>query len=315
MRAREVARKFDEIVEFSGVERHIDTPVKWYSSGMYVRLGVRGRRAPRAGDPDRRRGARRRRRRVPEALPRPDERGRPRGPHRPLRQPQHAGRAAPLRARDPARRTGELVADGDTEAIVRQLPRGRSTRRRAGRRRWDDPDDAAGRRLLPPRRGPRHGRATAAPATTFFTSASRSQVTLEFDLERRRSRGSTVGFDLADGRRRRRVLLVLHATSATTAASALRPGRNALRCDDPAGPPQHRPLRRQPRASRSHGDPLDRLRGRRSCTFDVVADHGESLFLHARRGRPGVVAPSSTWAGGRAGADARRASAALPARR
>ncbi|WP_242927470.1 ABC transporter ATP-binding protein [Pontibacter vulgaris] len=34
----EIRRKFDEIVEFSGVERFIDTPVKRYSSGMYVRL-------------------------------------------------------------------------------------------------------------------------------------------------------------------------------------------------------------------------------------------------------------------------------------
>ena len=38
MRKREIARRFDEIVEFSGVERYIDTPVKRYSSGMYVRL-------------------------------------------------------------------------------------------------------------------------------------------------------------------------------------------------------------------------------------------------------------------------------------
>ena len=38
MRKREIDRKFDEIVEFSGVERYIDTPVKRYSSGMYVRL-------------------------------------------------------------------------------------------------------------------------------------------------------------------------------------------------------------------------------------------------------------------------------------
>jgi lipopolysaccharide transport system ATP-binding protein len=34
----EIKTKFDEIVEFSGVERYIDTPVKRYSSGMYVRL-------------------------------------------------------------------------------------------------------------------------------------------------------------------------------------------------------------------------------------------------------------------------------------
>lgn len=38
MRRREIAAKFDEIVAFSGIERFIDTPVKRYSSGMYVRL-------------------------------------------------------------------------------------------------------------------------------------------------------------------------------------------------------------------------------------------------------------------------------------
>lgn len=38
MRTSEIKRKFDEIVDFSGVERYIDTPVKRYSSGMYVRL-------------------------------------------------------------------------------------------------------------------------------------------------------------------------------------------------------------------------------------------------------------------------------------
>lgn len=38
MRKHEILRKFDEIVNFSGVERYIDTPVKRYSSGMYVRL-------------------------------------------------------------------------------------------------------------------------------------------------------------------------------------------------------------------------------------------------------------------------------------
>jgi lipopolysaccharide transport system ATP-binding protein len=38
MRKTEITRKFDEIVDFSGVETFIDTPVKRYSSGMYVRL-------------------------------------------------------------------------------------------------------------------------------------------------------------------------------------------------------------------------------------------------------------------------------------
>lgn len=38
MRKREVEQKFDQIVDFSGVEQYIDTPVKRYSSGMAVRL-------------------------------------------------------------------------------------------------------------------------------------------------------------------------------------------------------------------------------------------------------------------------------------
>jgi lipopolysaccharide transport system ATP-binding protein len=39
MRKHEIARKFDEIVDFAGVAKYIDTPVKRYSSGMMVRLG------------------------------------------------------------------------------------------------------------------------------------------------------------------------------------------------------------------------------------------------------------------------------------
>ena len=38
MTKEEIKSKFDEIVDFAGVERYIDTPVKRYSSGMYVRL-------------------------------------------------------------------------------------------------------------------------------------------------------------------------------------------------------------------------------------------------------------------------------------
>ena len=38
MRKKEIQRKLDEIVDFAGIERYLETPVKRYSSGMYVRL-------------------------------------------------------------------------------------------------------------------------------------------------------------------------------------------------------------------------------------------------------------------------------------
>jgi lipopolysaccharide transport system ATP-binding protein len=39
MSRREIDGRLEEIVAFAGVEEHLDKPVKWYSSGMYVRLG------------------------------------------------------------------------------------------------------------------------------------------------------------------------------------------------------------------------------------------------------------------------------------
>ena len=38
MKKQEIIKKFDAIVEFAGIEKFLDTPVKYYSSGMYVRL-------------------------------------------------------------------------------------------------------------------------------------------------------------------------------------------------------------------------------------------------------------------------------------
>ena len=122
------------------LERHVRAP------------RVRGRGVPRAGDPARRRGARRRRRRVPAALPRPHGgHGRVRSYGR-LRLPQHADDRAALRPRDPARR--------------RPRDRGRGQRRRGGR------IPAVGSRLEAPRG---RGRTTTRrPATTSRGFASRA---------------------------------------------------------------------------------------------------------------------------------------------
>jgi len=38
MTRTEIRKKFDEIVAFAEIEKYLDTPVKRYSSGMYVRL-------------------------------------------------------------------------------------------------------------------------------------------------------------------------------------------------------------------------------------------------------------------------------------
>lgn len=38
MELYEIKQRFDEIVRFSGIKKFLDTPVKYYSSGMYVRL-------------------------------------------------------------------------------------------------------------------------------------------------------------------------------------------------------------------------------------------------------------------------------------
>lgn len=38
IKREEIQRRFDQIVEFSGIDKFIDTPVKWYSTGMYLRL-------------------------------------------------------------------------------------------------------------------------------------------------------------------------------------------------------------------------------------------------------------------------------------
>ena len=98
MRRREILAKFDQIVEFSEIGQHLDTPVKRYSSGQYVRLAfaVTAYLEPEilivdevlaVGDAD-----------VPAEVHRPHGRSRPAGANHPVRHAQHATGAPPVPA-------------------------------------------------------------------------------------------------------------------------------------------------------------------------------------------------------------------------
>ena len=120
MTQREIARKFDEIVAVRrgrAVHRHAGQALL----ERHVRAArVRGRRAPRAGDPDRRRGARRRRRRVPAEVPRQDGATSPRQGRTVLFVSHNMTAVSHLCPRAILLDSGRIVADGDTEEVVRR---------------------------------------------------------------------------------------------------------------------------------------------------------------------------------------------------
>ncbi len=247
MRTAEVARKFDDIVDFSGVGQFIDTPVKRYSSGMYVRLAfaVAAFLEPEILIVD-------------EVLAVGDAEFQKRCLGR-MGEVAKEGRTVLFVSHNmqAVRRLceqailleeGRLVATGRRrESIVRRYLASVDTSD-LGRRRWDDPEThgpattSAG--------SSRCGRRTRCgePATTFLSSQP-IVVTLEFDLATdrtrrspRRSISSTV-----DGS-------VVFRSAHTDAPEASRPrlvqGRNAIRCTIPPGPAQLRPLRRSTCGSR-----------------------------------------------------------------
>ena len=251
--------KFDEIVDFSGVveaHRHAGQVVLERD----VRPArLRRRRVPRAGDPDRRRGARGRRRGVPEALPRPHGRGGEGRSHGPLRQPQHAGRPAPVRAGDPPR-------GGPAR-------RPRATRSRssgATSRRSTRPSSAAAagttRTIGPATTSAGSSRCASTdelgePATTFLSSqpiVGDDRVRSGDDRLRRSPPASTSSRSTAPSCSARRT-----PTPPKRAGPGSSQGRNAIRCTIPPGPAQLRPLRHQ-RADAPAQTRVDRARGRRA---------------------------------------------------
>jgi homopolymeric O-antigen transport system ATP-binding protein len=286
MRRAEVARKFDQIVEFSGVESYIDTPVKRYSSGMSVRLAfaVAAFLEPEVLIVD-------------EVLAVGDAEFQKRCLGR-MGEVAREGRTVLFVSHNmqAVRRLcqravlldqGRVVMDAGIEQVVHRYLAGVEATD-AGRRRWADPaarpgDDTC--RLVEVRATDEVG----VPAGSFGTSRP-IQVTVEFDLVAVDT-AFIVAFDLvsSDGAV---VFRASHTDTDDATRVPLRPGRNALTCTVPAG-------------LLNTGRYAVNLRFSQHMTrwvvyedgvlgFDVIADHGKSLFLNAQ-GRPGVIAPILGW--------------------
>jgi lipopolysaccharide transport system ATP-binding protein len=286
MNRREVDRKFDEIVAFSGVERHIDTPVKWYSSGMYVRLGfaVAAHLEPEVlvvdevlavGDTDFQK----------KCLARMGEVAR--GGRTVLFVSHNMQLVRRLCRRAILLEQGRLVADGDVESVVRGYLASIDPED-SGVRRWgaEEPLGDAACRVVELRVTDE----TDDPSTTFFSSKP-IYVTVEFDLETI-DPNLVLGVEIAtvDG-------VVVFSSSFRDVPDHELPrlvlGRNALRCVIPP-------------ALLNSGRYVINLRGwipgvrpvliaDAVVHFDVLADHGDSLFM-VSAARSGVIAPALEWA-------------------
>jgi lipopolysaccharide transport system ATP-binding protein len=286
MHRAEVKRKLDDIVEFSGVGKYLDTPVKWYSSGMHVRLGfaVAAHLEPEILIVD-------------EVLAVGDAEFQKRCLGR-MNEVAKGGRTvlfvshnmqAVRRLCDKAilLEKGRLVMQADAETVVRRYLESVESPE-LGQRTWADPAQRPGDEMCRV-----NSVAITGPegqlSTTFFSSRPIS-VTLEFDLTSVDS-SFTAGFDLSsiDG-------IVVFRSYLTDLSDEemprLKQGRNAIRCTIPPG------LLNSGRYAINlriglhwvkwivHRDDV--------LHFDVIADHGDSLFLNDHA-RPGLVAPILHW--------------------
>jgi lipopolysaccharide transport system ATP-binding protein len=286
MRKQEIARKFDEIVEFSGVKDHIDKPVKWYSSGMYVRLGfaVAAHLEPEILVVD-------------EVLAVGDAEFQKKCLGR-MNDVAHEGRTVlfvshnmqavrRLCERAILLEEGKVVMDGDVASVAQHYLASIESPDN-GVRRWEDPAKRPGNelgRIVEVRTTGDDG-----PSGSFFSSRP-IHLTVEFDLTVV-DPTFTVGFDLitSDG------VLVFTSYQRDMPDDALPQfavGRNAFRCTIPPG---------LLNAGRYLVNLRVSLHNRRFIAleesvlhFDVVADHGDSIFLNSQ-GRSGVILPPLEWA-------------------
>jgi lipopolysaccharide transport system ATP-binding protein len=285
MTTREVERRLDQIVAFAGVERHIDTPVKWYSSGMYVRLAfaVASHLDPEILVVD-------------EVLAVGDAEFQKRCLDR-MAEVAKDGRTILFVSHNMniVRRLcgagmlldgGQLITSGDmNHVITRYLTSVEPDE--GGRRTWERserPGDPIFTLVEI-----RVAEEDSEPRTTFFTSKP-IYVTLEFDIEELNS-ALNVAVEIASGDGSV-VFFTSFRDMPEGSVPPLEKGRNALRCEIPA---------ELLNAGRYAVNVRVGIHGARwivfedaAVQFDTIADHGSSLFVTGVA-RSGVVAPPIEW--------------------
>jgi lipopolysaccharide transport system ATP-binding protein len=286
MRRTDIRRRFDEIVEFAEIGRFLDTPVKRYSSGMYVRLAfaVAAHLEPEilvvdevlaVGDAAFQR----------KCLGKMTDVARE---GRTVLFVSHNMQAVKhLCTRAVLLDGGELVLDGDTTTVARAYIG--AAEALASERVWERTEDQPGDddcRLVALRVLDESGANEA-----MFFSSQRVFVEFEVDLVHVHS-ALCIGFDLLtmDGTT---VFTTFHTDVRDADRPPLKPGRNVLRCEIPAGLLNSGSYLVAPRIT------LHFIRwvitdDRCAVRFDVTFDHGESSFL-AAAGRSAPIVPVLDW--------------------
>ena len=286
MRRAEILRKFDEIVEFAEIGRHLDTPVKRYSSGMQVRLGFAVAahleteilivdEVLSVGDAAFQR----------KCLGKIEDVAH--GGGRTILFVSHNMQAVKaLCDRAIYLEEGRVKLIGDSDAVVRSYLD--YTSAAAPERTWDDPARRPGNeqlrlvavRVLDP----------AGAVASVISSSSSFVVELELDVAHPHS-ALTVGFDLQtdDGNV---VLSSFHTDAPAGVRPELHVGRNVVRSTVPGAFLNAGGYAVSPRVALHGVGPI--LHEDAAVRFEVLFDHGGDEFFDASR-RPGTVAPLLGW--------------------
>jgi lipopolysaccharide transport system ATP-binding protein len=285
MTRREIASKFDEIVEFAGVEKFVDTPVKRYSSGMYVRLAFA---VAAFLEPDVLI--------IDEVLSVGDAAFQRRSLSK-MEDVASTGRTVlfvshsmqsvrSLCERAILLEGGQIAEDGPTESVVRRYLEAESGG--AGIRRWDDPAERPGDelcRLV-------EVRVEGADGSVATTIGSGSPVTVVLTVELTAVHPSlALGFDLlaSDGSCAFRSF---QTDPPEDERPRLEPGIVELRCTIPGGLLNGGRYTVGPRLGLHYIKWIAQVEA--AVQFDVLFDHGGADFFNAAP-RPGTVAPMLPW--------------------